>query len=358
MGILTKYYWARLYYLAKEFYERKQQKKTYQKRKDSINSSVIRLDRKKIPYDQSEVRLFCIMRNESLRLPHFMNYYNKLKVDRFFMIDNNSLDNSVSIASSFNNVHIFNTTESYKNHWYWMEYMLENFGRGHWCVVVDIDELMCFPHVDILSVHNMCQFLERSGDTALRALLLDIYSNQSVQNTHYVSGNNPIDSCPYFDTSYYEVTFPYFDRMRWKPFSSTHFAGGMRERVFGKSNPITSLNKFPLFKYTPETYLGQGMHAINGAKISDMQGVVLHTKFLSDFIQEAQEESLREQHFNKAAYYKDFKYKFDNDPNLCLANSDSVSFQNFDQLVKLGLMKTNEQFEEFAKRHIHHTSCI
>ena len=346
---LAKYRWISWYNQMKGLYQRIEQKNTYEKKKNIVNLSIERIDNRKIVYDKSEIRLFAIMRNESLRLPYFINYYNSLKIDRLLIVDNNSTDNSVDIALSFNKIHVFKTTESYQNHWCWMEYLLEEFGKGHWCIVVDIDELLIFPHNDILSVHHICKFLEDVGDTALRALLLDIYSDQTVRNTVYVAGQNPLDSCSYFDMSHYEVTFPYFDHLRWKFFESTHFTGGMRERVFGKSKPVTSLNKFPLFKNISGTYLGQGMHAINGSKISDLQGVVFHTKFLSDFIQEAQEEAVREQHFNKASYYKDFKRKFDCNPDLCLANSDSVRYRDSAQLVELGLLKTNAQFEEFVR---------
>ncbi len=65
-------------------------------------SSIIQLksvDKKVIPDLKNEIRLFAIMRNESLRLPHFINYYKKLGVDRFIIIDNNSSDSSVAGAN-------------------------------------------------------------------------------------------------------------------------------------------------------------------------------------------------------------------------------------------------------------------
>ncbi|WP_266366912.1 glycosyltransferase family 2 protein [Tellurirhabdus rosea] len=288
------------------------------------------------------------MRNESLRLPYFLSHYSNLGVDRFILIDNNSTDGSAKLASSYSNVHVFQTSDSYKNHWYWMEYLLEKYGKNHWCVVVDIDELLSFPHEDTIRLPELCSFLESSGYTAMRALLLDMYSDKPVKNALYEPGSNPLATTPFFDTFHYEVIFPYFDRKRWQTFSSTHYTGGMRERVFGISSPITSLNKYPLFKNTRDTYLGQGMHAINGAVVSDVQGVVFHTKFLHDFVQEAAEESVREEHFNKAAYYKDFNRKLSEEPDLCLANTQSVRYKDWQQLVALGLMKTSSTFDAYA----------
>jgi len=293
--------------------------------------------------------LFSIMRNESLRLPYFIEYYQDLGVDKFFLLDNDSSDDTVKMLGKKSNVNIFKTKDKYQNHWFWMEHMLEKYGKNHWCLVVDIDELFTYPHANSLLIPQLCQFLEDSTCNAIRSLLLDMYSSKCVKNVHYIAGNDPLQSVPFFDANYYEVTFPYFDRYKWEAFDSTHYTGGMRERVFGKSVPVTSLNKFSLFKFTKDVYLGQGMHAINGARISDLQGVVFHTKFLGDAISEAEEESIREEHFNNAAYYKDFKREFDQNPDLCLANEQSIRYEDLDQLLELGLMKTSDPFENFVK---------
>ena len=347
MNLSLKYSLLTWYSNLREYKLAIQEKRRYLKSKRISVSSISPFCEEKINSDLSEIRLFAIMRNESLRLPYFLKYYKNLHINRFFIIDNDSTDNSVDIALSYENVHVFNTNEPYQKHWYWMEYLLEKYGKNHWCVVVDIDEIFYFPHAEILSISHLCDFLENMGSTAVRSLLLDTYSDQSVQNTVYVAGQNPLNSVPYFDIEHYEVKFPYFDRFRWEVFESTHFTGGMRERVFGKNTPITSLNKFPLFKNTSGTYLGQGMHAINGSKMSNLQGVVFHTKFMQDFIQEAKEESTREQHFNNASDYKAYQKKIECTPDLCLANSNSIRFRDSEQLVELGLMRTNVLFEDF-----------
>ncbi|WP_169578060.1 glycosyltransferase family 2 protein [Rudanella lutea] len=300
-------------------------------------------------FNNNEIRLFAIMRNESLRLPHFFEYYKSLGVDRFFLIDNSSTDDSVQIALQCQAVHVFRTTDSYVNHWYWMEHLLEKYGKGYWCVVVDIDELLYFPQAEKLSIPKFCQFLEETGSTAFRALLLDMYADKPVNSSNYTPGQNPLTVVSNFDKEYEKIQFSFFDRLRWQFFESIIFTGGMRDRVFGKSTPPSILSKIPLFKYLPDTYLVQGMHAINGAQISDLQGVVIHTKFIHDFIEEVREECVREQHYGNAFYYKHFNQRITQNPSLNLSFSGSVRFQDSAQLVELGLMKTSEQFEEFVR---------
>lgn len=62
---------------------------------NKTKSLIKRIDSKTIPKNKHEIRLFAICRNESLRLPHFIDYYNNLGVDRIFIIGNNSNDDTL-----------------------------------------------------------------------------------------------------------------------------------------------------------------------------------------------------------------------------------------------------------------------
>lgn len=232
--------------------------------------SLKRLDNILVSKEKSEVRLFAIMRNESARLPHFIDYYKRLGVDSFFLVDNNSTDDSVAFALAQEKVYVFETKENYQNHWYWMEYLLETYGREHWCVVVDIDELFSYPHAEQVSLKELSIFLERKNQTAVKTFLLDMYSDKSIIEATYESGRNPLETVNCFDKDYKKMPFSFPDRITGKPYSFEIFTGGMRDRVFGKSNPPSILSKVPFFKNVEGVYLSQGMHAINGATLSEI----------------------------------------------------------------------------------------
>lgn len=319
----------------------------YKKQYLNSVSYLKRIENSVIPFDTNEIRLFAIFRNESLRLPHFIEYYKQLGVDRFFFIDNNSTDTSQEIILKENNTHIFSTSETYVNHWYWMEHLLETYGKNHWCIVVDIDELFSFPHAENLKIRDLIRFLETNKATAIRTFLLDMYSPHQIDSTNY-NGGNPLNYIPYFDKEYKHSFFRFLDRATFNDFTSVIFTGGMRERVFGEINPPHILSKIPLFKNINGSYLVQGMHAINGAKISDIQGVVFHTKFLSDFIGEVKEEVKRGEHYGGAFYYKHFENEIRNNPEIGFYYEGSIKYLDSQQLVNLGLMKTTEKFEFFC----------
>lgn len=347
--IRTEYnsFWSRL--------KKHQERIIYNGLKYKSVSTIKRVDRKEIPVNINEIRLFAIMRNESLRISHFINYYINLGVDRLFIIDNNSTDNSIELSVNHEKIHVFSTNDDYKNHWYWMEHMLETYAEGHWCVVVDIDELLYWPHFDSIKLPDLCKYLDQSNISAVRSLLLDMYSDKSLPKVTYNSNRSPLEVLTFFDKDYTLLQFPFFDRKKWNFFSQITFAGGVRERFFGENIPYI-LSKISPFKYMADTYLTQGMHAISGNSISDLQFVTFHTKFLNDFIEEVKEESKREQHYDNAIVYKIFNKVLNERPECILWNEDSVRLEDFSQLIDLGLLKTNEQFEEFAQRRIDYPS--
>jgi hypothetical protein len=308
-----------------------------------------RMDSKPIP-DDEELLLFVVERNESLRLPYFLQYYFNKGVDRVFIIDNYSTDNSLDIALSFDKTHVFRTSDSYLNHWLWVEYLLSKYGRNNWCMVADVDELFFYPHGELLSIKELIRYLEPTH-TALRALLLDLYSNKPISHTCYQMGDDPLQVCPFFDSSYSVGTTTFFDRRRWQPFEGRSFSGGVRQRVFGNTHNGSyhfNLSKVPLFKNTSDVYLAQGMHGINGAKISDIQGVVFHTKFMQDFIQRVPDEVKREEHYMAAVEYKIYHEQIKDVDPLCLYDKNSVRFVDSSQLVELGLMRSTPEFDRYA----------
>lgn len=309
-----------------------------------------RIDKLLIPKDSNELRLFVIARNESLRLPYFLKYYSDLGVERFFLIDNNSTDNTCEIALSFKNVHIFKIDKSYKEHWNWIEYFLNKFGKKKWCLVVDIDELLYYPYSENISLQQLIKYLENNNYTALKSFLIDVHSDKPIIDTIYYPGTNPLDICQFFDPTIYKLKGLFFDKKKWTYFISETFHGGAREIKFANLNTkFSDLTKHSLFKYEEKTYLTQGMHGINGANVADIQGAVMHTKFMSDFKERVKEESEREEHFNNAAEYKIYNNLIEKDNLLILKNNASIKFRNTQQLIKLELMKCSNEYMNFIQ---------
>jgi len=319
------------------------------KRKLSFLVSSFRLsqfDNKSIPDDQKELRLFAMARNEALRLPYFIEYYFSKGVDRIFLIDNGSTDNTRQIALSYDNVHVLKTTESFVNYSNWMEIALDRYGVGRWCLSADIDEIFQYPYSEQLTLKQLCVFLDEQGDTAMQSLLLDMYSDKPIRLNTYQAGQNPLEVSPYFDPQYEESIKVWVNQRTQEQFNCARFTGGMRLRLFGAK---VSMSKIPLFKYDKGVFAGRGMHGMDGVKFSKVRGAVLHFKYLQDFNKRVVNEADRGEHEGGAADYKLYAKKVEENSDLNCFFEGSVKFVDGEQLVKIGIMKSNNEIKEFAR---------
>ncbi len=321
-------------------------KNKYKAKKFFSHLRLKKLDNQIVPNSKGETRLFIIVKNEEIRLPYFLNYYFKRGIDRVLLVDNSSTDDTVSIALQKNNVHVFQTDETYENHWNWVELLLDKYGKDNWCLVVDADELFYYPSSESLNLKDIQMYLDKQKMTAIRCLLLDIYSNKPIKDTLYSAGEDPLLLCPYFDSQYSVKNISSFNFKEWGTFTSQTFTGGARFRVFGPAPYLIS--KIPMFKYSDKMYLRRGAHTIDHALISDIQGVVFHSKFLFDFIELVEREAVREEHFNKAIVYKIFLSKVRENPKISMYYDGSIKFKNSHQLIDLNIMKSSPEFEAFV----------
>jgi len=308
-------------------------------------SKLKNIDKKEIKSIPGEIRLFVKGRNESLRLPYFLDYYFSKGVDRVFLIDNNSTDDMSDIALAYKNVHVFRTEENFTNYSNWMEILLDKYGKGHWCIAADVDEILNYPNSDVLSIRDLSSFLDSQGETAMQCYLLDMYSDKAIQENFYKQGDDPLLSCPYFDIHFIEEEKIWKNERTQKPYLCNKITGNMRKRVFGAD---VSLSKISLFKYDHNVYMGRGVHSMDGVKFSDVRGVVFHFKYLQDFNDRVVVEAARGVYEGGAAAYKKYAGKVMQNSDLTCMYEGSVKFENNKQLIKLGLLKSNYRLDEFT----------
>lgn len=306
-----------------------------------------RLNNFSFPAGSSEIRLFTMARNEALRLPFFLDYYFKRGVDRIFLIDNNSTDDTVNIALAHANVHVLQTKESFKNYYFWMENLLLRYGRNHWCVGVDMDEFLIYPNSEEISLRSLIEYLEQNQFTAMHGLMLDMYPGTDLNDVRYQSGENPIKYADHFDVKFDSEYRDLYNEKAGRRYQFIRYGGGMRKRLFGVD---TNLTKVPLFKYNRNIYTAAGMHAIDGAALADIRGAVHHFKYLQDFVDRTVEEAKREQHAGGGAFYKPMAERLVNDSLTELHHGGSVKFEDTNQLVDLGILATSSAFERFCRK--------
>lgn len=292
---------------------------------------------------RGDILLFSTQRNEAIRLPYFLDYYRKMGVNHFLIVDNDSDDGSVSYLSDQPDVSLWHTRASYKRSRFgvdWLNHLQRKYGHGHWTLVVDPDEFLVYPFCDTRPLRALTDWLDASSIKSFSSMLLDMYPKGRIDQQPYRAGQNPMEIASWFDSGNYAL------ERNWK-FGNLWIQGGPRQRVFFPDAPekAPALNKIPLVKwdkkyvYASSTHhlLPRGLNAVydewGGEKAS---GVLLHTKFLDTFNTKAQEELERKQHYAASVEYKAYAATLDENPDLWCKWSEK--YINWRQLEILGLL--------------------
>ena len=278
---------------------------------------LLRLHRAKCEIEPTDPVCFIVERNELLRLPFLLKFYRRRGIQRFVVIDNYSTPETLDFLSSQKDVELWVTQHPYGlSRWGvdWVEAVIETFYAGHWCLVIDADELL-YTADDSESIPDLCAGLDREGASGLYCLFLDAYSDRAIADTVYEPGRDFLDCCNYIDRKFYT----YFEPNGGPEKNSPTYSGGVRERVFGISTVI--LNKVPLFKYSRQLRLYEGLHWIGGAKLSHHRGALMHFKYFHTFHEYVAQESLRGEHWNEGSEYKTYQQVIARNRSLTLYDS-------------------------------------
>ena len=293
--------------------------------------------------DKHDILVFSTFRNENARLPYFLEYYRNLGVSHFVMVDNDSDDGGREYLAQQPDVSLWTTTGSYKRARFgvdWLNWLQLKYAHGHWCLVVDPDELLVYPFCDTRPLRALTDWLDASSIKSFGAMLLDMYPKGRIDQAPYTRGQNPVEVASWFDAGNYSIS-------KNPKFGNLWIQGGPRARMFFPNRPerAPALNKIPLVKWDREytyvssthTLLPRGLNLVydewGGEKAS---GVLLHTKFLDTFTAKAREELARKQHYANSHEYKAYAAGLNDDPDLWCKWSEK--YINWRQLEILGIM--------------------
>lgn len=290
-----------------------------------------------------DILAFVTQRNERIRLPYFLDYYRDLGVQHFLFVDNASDDGSAEYLREQYDVSLWRTNASYRRARFgmdWINWLLLRYGRNHWCLTVDPDEFLVYPHSDRRPLRALTDWLDASGRRSFPAMLLDMYPRGGIEDEVYQEGQNPFEIAGWFDPANYAISKnPYFGNL-W-------IQGGPRTRAFFSYDPLAgpALNKIPLVKwhwryvYVSSTHmlLPRSLNLVYDEEGGERaSGCLLHAKFLSTFAGKSAEELDRGQHYANSQEYRAYHSGLQRGANLWC--SESRQYQDWRQLEDLGLI--------------------
>ncbi len=290
-----------------------------------------------------DIIAFITMHNELRRLPYFLDYYRKMGVDHFIFIDNNSNDGTLDYLKHFSDVSVYFTPASYRRSHYgmdWINYLLLKYGRHHWCLTVDVDEFLVYPHCDQRPLRALTDWLDASNCRQFSAQLLDLYPEKKMKNIKTLDSHNPFEVLTHFDVGNYTFKMNSLYQNLW-------IQGGARARLFFADQPdrAPALNKTPLVKWrrgqvyissTHQLLPRQLNHSYSTSAQENLCGVLLHTKFLPDLQNKVQDPYLLSQHYSRAREYHSYNAMHLDDVNFMCPLS--VKYDDWRQLVQLGII--------------------
>jgi hypothetical protein len=289
-----------------------------------------------------------VLRNEAARIPFFLRYYRRLGVDHFLFIDNDSTDDLMLVLSGQKDCSVWHTTGSYKESRYgihWANHLLRKHGSGHWCLTLDPDEFLVYPHMDSRNLRELTDFLDQEGKDSFFTIMLDMYGKGTVDDAIYQPDQDPLEVCSWFDpTGFYQDRRPNYGEW-W-------IRGGVRRRVYFPEQPwnAPALNKTVLVKWKRYYSYIASAHIVwpnrlNRPHFHDSlapTGCLLHFKYLSLFREKVEEEMERKEHYAGSREY--VRYLEGLNAKQILWSPGSAEFEGWRQCVDLGLMNTGRWF--------------
>ncbi|MFO6465080.1 glycosyltransferase family 2 protein [Jannaschia sp. KMU-145] len=286
---------------------------------------------------------FATMRNERLRLPHWIAHHRALGVDHFLVVDNGSDDGSDDWLAAQPDVSLWSTGHGYKASRFgidWLTVLLARYGHGHWCLTLDADELFVFAHHDRRDLRALTDWLDDRGRRVMGALMLDLYPRGPLGAARHGPDDDPLVTLPYFDAGNYVVT-------RQARLQNLWVQGGPRARAFFATEPrrAPTLSKIPLVRWNRRyAYVSSTHSALPRAlnlgfdfdRADTPRGALLHTKFLSNILSKSAEEKARREHFENSDLYEGYYNALIEDPILWCESS--TRYAGWRQLEGLGLI--------------------
>lgn len=294
-----------------------------------------------------DVLLFVCLRNEAPRMPAFVDYYRGLGVGHFFVVDNGSTDGFADWAAEQEDMSVWHTEASYRESAFgmlWLNDLMRRHACGRWCVVVDPDEFLVYPHLETRKLPDLVQFLEDDKRASMHALLIDAYSDRPLAETVLPRGADPFAVCPWFDRDGYVQTAGWGNGI-W-------IQGGPRLRKHFHDNPhgAPALNKIPLIRWQRPYHYRHSTHDAYPRRLNrahtegevSVTGALFHFKLVSALAAKAEEEAVRGEHYDGGREYA--HYRREGAQAEFYTPGVSTRYEGTEQLVRLGLMSPGRWF--------------
>lgn len=280
------------------------------------------------------------IKNGASYLDAFFDHHRRLGVRHFVFLDNDSTDFTTEYICNQADATLWRSNLPYRDYFVaFTRWLLETFGQNRWCLSIDIDELLEYPHCDRLNVNALTEYLDRNQWQAMRCIMLDMFPRGPL--TEHSDSTSFRDTHRYFDPASI-VTHGTSGAL---PIHERQHQYGIRRKAFGGNGDTFFLTKHPLIRFDRSMSYD---HHRTDAPLAELTGVLLHYKFVGDFKKYVDESVEANVHWQDSVEYKLYKRALDENPNLTLFDSDAREYRSAQELRKFELVSIPESYETFA----------
>jgi tetratricopeptide (TPR) repeat protein len=292
-------------------------------------SNLQRIDENPVP-PRGALALYTCVRDEGGRLPWFFDYYRRLGVENFVVIDNGSTDGSTEYLLSQTGTTVFRTHDSYHGAFsgmVWINHLKSKLSPAAWVLYIDVDEALVYEGCERRSVTDLAEALDIEGHEAFTAFMLDMFSTDTPEKSGKAADVDYLTRYPLYLPQIQATPKPLCPYIQ--------IRGGLRS-LFATGEELT---KTPLVKSGADIDFLQSSHTVTPACVSDMTGILLHYKIIDGIAEEAArvlQDQTRSPHCR--ARYAKYRDAPDLSKLTGAAMADVRTYTAPDDLVKAGLM--------------------
>jgi hypothetical protein len=282
-------------------------------------------------------------KNPSPVLPYLLTHYLSNGADRLLIALNGEPPEYVQdVMQSHERLHVFAMGPKHRSRHAALRHLLHRYGQAHWCVLVDNDELLLYPHAEMLSLKNLCAYLDARGYEALACHVLEMASPATPAGRSYREGEDPRLVCPCFNPNY-----QYIDTVACDPMSGRVFTTSVAVDIAGEriDDPTHFRTKVPLLKYRSNLHIATEVQGVHGARLADVEGVLLRFRHLST-VAESSADVDQPDHW---ALLNTSSEGFGSHSGFRFGQRFSGRFRDTAQLARLGIVRSTPGFDVIAR---------
>lgn len=274
--------------------------------------------------------VICVIKNDIIKIPRFLEHYRSLGIENFVFLDNMSTDGTKEFLCSQKDTMVFSCEHEYRSERRvaWINRLIAEFGDNRWYLVVDSDEFISYIGCSEHKLSEITKMVARSGMTRIEGFMVDMYPKDDLFEMENAEDFRS-EYC-YFDKDTYTVT----NLQRGKL-----IRGGPRTRIFEKQ---MQLSKFPLFFFEKDDIVPSAHYMIPFEKniSAPVYFAILHYKFMGNGDYEKLREAVEKGIYNNNSEdYKQYWNVVSKNGNITFYDEEHSIMYSEENLKKLDLLE-------------------